>query len=1040
MSYDKKKSRKKPRRIISSNLALLGPLNSLTQDTKTFTKLGPYEADRTVFNSKSFHLLDPQLESPNPLFLIHREAFKGVKKGLAKLIVNFPLEGQMSPKHAVTLGPEARKHANIPDTAKYYVWSYPIDVQWRHYESTLMKALKECNCLNCPELMFLIMGGYVYFDENFQIVSVNALICVQTRRKEEELVKRGSGLKFGKPEKFPAKFINQLTLYDRLKFVSWPDLNHLSDPPKLFAWLRPNEELVAPDRKRRKFGPHGGFVFIFHYDLDEHSEKNCYFPVICNNPDCCTVYSHHSHESKDPLSLTDGISSKLTLRFPSEEDVLESKTQGVKKKFQDLDTPALIDENEYEESSDEKSDDIFEGMFVRKPSEWPSKISEADQIQHMDSLYESKIELGLVQVFSDKLEQGDLFTPEKGEGLKLPSIQWGTTTSMVKQFQSFAQGVQELDGRVLGYFLASLPDNVIAKINLDQVILAESDDVSVMRVKLGQVLMKNPDHAKRVEAIRELVEKDKQRDDFELDCTLELLEKQFENHLKAGRDDEEGVENKLLFSELIRRFYYYVKPVAQAKAELEARIKEKQWLKLRYRDSSRIIRAKFTEVGNKDAFYSDYCYLAKIVMNFIDPPRKIPFYEDGENSDFKENESVIIRPIFNEKPRLAVIYEKLSNGDYKIKDSEDSDNFPPEIVKKDRVQRLFMWKCFRCKHTDQEMWRDIYPVKQWVSCIRCGLVTQKTLSTTRYHLRNLIRDSCYGGIYRGYDAVEKRDCAIKKNDLAQVKAKTRRGTNESVAEDIFEEMKHHFAICPDDSIVTPGILRIYDQYEDETHHYLVLEWADKGELFEHVVQTFQQPSFLTNKRAIDRWRIDIKQMFYEICLGVKKIHSEGIVHRDLSLENLLLIENKNYVRKKMPKLRPVICDFGLAAKDRVGAFRDSVGKLGYMSPECLSARYDGKKNDIWCLGIILVMMVMGAPPYSKVGDKAFRYLTRGPKAMRYLFSQYQRAQLFPEEVYPLLTGIFVAQNRRLTIEQVLETEFCKTAPFPNYHNNNLSSL
>jgi len=1038
MSKDNDIISSRPRQLkdFVSNPALVGPC--VHQDTNTFTKLGPYEADRTVFNANSFHLLDPQLESPNPLFLIHREAFTGIKKGLANLIVNFPLEGQMSPKHAVTLGPEARKHANIPETAKYYVWSYPIDVQWRHYETRLINAFRECKCLNCPELMFLIMGGYVYFDENFQIVSVNALICVQKRKTEEELMKR-SGLKFGKPEKFPAKFINQLTLYDRLKFVSWPDLNHLTVPPKLFAWLRPNEELVAPDRERRKFGTHGGFVFIFHYDLDEHSEKNCYFPVICNNPKCCTGYS--SHESKDPLSFTEGISSKLTQRFPIEVEEVKNQSQSFKKTFQDLDTPALIiDEPEYVESSDddfvdEKGNGPLQDMFARKPSELPCKISVADQFQRMDSQYESKRELGLMKVISEKRDQGDLSRPEMGESFSLPSMKYGTTASLVNQFHSFAQGAQELDGRVLGYFLASLPDNVVNKIDLDKVILAKSDDISVMGVKLGEVLLRNRDHAKRVKAIRKLVEEDKHRDDFELDCTLELLEKQFENHLKAGKDDEEGIENNLLFSELVRRFYYYVKPVAQAKAELEARIKEKHWLKLQYRDSNRIIRAKFTQIGNDDACYSDYCWLAKIVMNFIDPPRKIPFYEDGENSDFKEKESVIIRPFMNEKARLAVIYGKLPNGDYKIKDSEESDSLPLEIVNKARVQRLFMWKCFRCQHSDQEMWRDIYPLKQWVSCIRCGLVTQKTLSTTRYHLRNLIRNSCYGGIYRGYDAVEKRDCAIKKNDLAQVKAKIRVGTNESVAEDIFEEIKHHFAICPNDSIVTPGILRIYDQYEDEAHHYLILEWADKGELFEHVVQTFHQPSFLNNKHAIDRWKIDIKQMFYEISLGVKKIHSEGIVHRDLSLENLLLIKNKNYDKIKMPRLRPVICDFGLAVKDRAGSFHDTVGKLGYMSPECLRGRYNGKKNDIWCLGIILVMMIMGAPPYGKLGDKPFGYLIRGPKAMRYLFTQYQRAQLFPEDVYPLLSGIFVEQRRRFTIEQVLETKYCKTAPFPDYHNS-----
>jgi len=353
-----------------------------------------------------------------------------------------------------------------------------------------------------------------------------------------------------------------------------------------------------------------------------------------------------------------------------------------------------------------------------------------------------------------------------------------------------------------------------------------------------------------------------------------------------------------------------------------------------------------------------------------------------------------------------------------------------ETVKKGRVQRLFMWTCFRCKHTDQEMWRDIYPLKQWVSCTKCGLVTQKTLSTTRYQERNLIRDSCYGGIYRGYDAVEKRDCAIKKNEMKLVAAQTRIGTNAHVAEDIFKEIEYHFKVNPKDPLKTPGILQIYDVYDDEKYHYLVLEWADAGELFEFVVQNFQQPAsaFLENKQAIDNWKKSIQQMFLEICLGVKKIHSEGIVHRDLSLENLLLIKNKDYVNRKLPKLRPVICDFGLAAEEQK-EFTDSVGKLGYMSPECWHGRYNGKKNDIWCMGIILVMMMIGAPPYSKIGDKAFRYLYSGEKHVRYLFKQYRRDHLVPEHAYKVLAGIFTEETNRMTIDQLLETKYCRNAPF-----------
>merc|ERR1711972_1243522 len=120
-------------------------------------------------------------------------------------------------------------------------------------------------------------------------------------------------------------------------------------------------------------------------------------------------------------------------------------------------------------------------------------------------------------------------------------------------------------------------------------------------------------------------------------------------------------------------------------------------------------------------------------------------------------------------------------------------------------------------------------------------------------------------------------------------------------------------------------------------------------------------------------------MFYEICLGIKTHHDLNIAHRDLSLENVLLIENKNR-KKNEPRLWPRICDFGLAIENKPRHY-DTVGKVSYMSPECNAGGYEGKANDIWCLGIMLFMMMIGAPPYGAIGDKAFGYLVDGPHSI-----------------------------------------------------------
>jgi len=509
-----------------------------------------------------------------------------------------------------------------------------------------------------------------------------------------------------------------------------------------------------------------------------------------------------------------------------------------------------------------------------------------------------------------------------------------------------------------------------------------------------------------------------------------------------SNDHDAFIMQRLLFKELIRRFYYYVKPDAQVKAEIEAGIKEDNWLKRTHRSIFRKIRKKFYTVSKEDA-WSDSSYLAKVIMGYVEPKKKIPYIEHSGITVFKIDENILIRPVFNEKPRHAVIKNILENGFYEV--METGEESKVEILEPHRVQRPFKWICVRCGNDDKEMWRDIYELKNWVCCLNCGLVTERTLSGAcgvRYNLRNLIRNSIYGGIYYGYDAVKNRDCAIKKCEKCCMKAKKRKGCNDKVSEDIENEWKYHRMICHDEMKVIPyGILQIYDRYEDDEHCYLVLEWADGGELFEYVVNNFtsNEGRFLTDKIAIKNWQLEMQQMFYELCLGVKKMHDSEIVHRDLSLENILLHKNKDYVEgvSSMPKMRPSICDFGLALANEERNFQSQkicAGKVGYMSIECYYGNYDGKANDIWTLGVVLTMMLIGSPPYSKLNDLAYRYYIGGVHSIKYLFGKYKRDFLVTDDAYEVLAGIATKQNKRMTIDKLLATKYCKTAPYPNYRS------
>ena len=110
-----------------------------------------------------------------------------------------------------------------------------------------------------------------------------------------------------------------------------------------------------------------------------------------------------------------------------------------------------------------------------------------------------------------------------------------------------------------------------------------------------------------------------------------------------------------------------MKPDAQVKAEIEASIKEKNWLKRMHRSIFRLIRSAFKTISREDA-YSGCSYLAKVVMGFVEPPRKIPFFEHGGNAVFEIGEHVLIKPQYQEKPRLAVI-ENILDDRFLVKET-----------------------------------------------------------------------------------------------------------------------------------------------------------------------------------------------------------------------------------------------------------------------------------------------------------------------------------------------------------------------------------
>ena len=148
------------------------------------------------------------------------------------------------------------------------------------------------------------------------------------------------------------------------------------------------------------------------------------------------------------------------------------------------------------------------------------------------------------------------------------------------------------------------------------------------------------------------------------------------------------------------------------------------------------------------------------------------------------------------------------------------------------------------------------------------------------------------------------------------------------------------------SLVHDNIIRLYDQLEDNSRIYLVLEYASKSDLF-HYIQS--------NKRIQES---EACKIFVEVCLAVKHMHDNGIIHRDIKPENILLSDN-NQIK---------ICDLGWSAYCDEPR-KTFCGTLDYMSPEILEGLSYSFPSDIWSLGILLYELLHGKAPFNEMSNK-----------------------------------------------------------------------
>lgn len=180
-----------------------------------------------------------------------------------------------------------------------------------------------------------------------------------------------------------------------------------------------------------------------------------------------------------------------------------------------------------------------------------------------------------------------------------------------------------------------------------------------------------------------------------------------------------------------------------------------------------------------------------------------------------------------------------------------------------------------------------------------------------------------------------RQVAIKEIDIWSMK-------KQNMIDRVRQEVKIH------SQLKHPAILELYTFFEDCSHVYLVLELCHNGQLLQYLKHNGNKLS-----------EVEARYIIRQVVEGLLYLHKHNIVHRDMTLTNLLLTKD----------MRVKIADFGLATQliSRDEKHMTMCGTPNYLSPEVATRSSHGLETDLWGLGCLLYTLLVGQPPFDSNG-------------------------------------------------------------------------
>jgi len=209
---------------------------------------------------------------------------------------------------------------------------------------------------------------------------------------------------------------------------------------------------------------------------------------------------------------------------------------------------------------------------------------------------------------------------------------------------------------------------------------------------------------------------------------------------------------------------------------------------------------------------------------------------------------------------------------------------------------------------------------------------------TRYEIVQMLGQGGMGAVYKAKDLELDRIVALKviRPELA-------------VHPDILRRFKQELILAR--QITHRNVIRIFDLSEAQGIKFITMEFIE-GQDLKSLINEKGRLGFEEAVRIIE-----------QVCLALEAAHKEGVVHRDLKPQNIMLDKQG----------RAAVMDFGIARSVESGGMTQTgmlMGTPEYMSPEQVMGEHVDVRSDLFTLGVILYELLLGSMPYKSETTQA----------------------------------------------------------------------